>query len=122
MGEWQPLTDARIKASVFLAHCQDKFDAIVTAGDMHGVALGAALASDLNKPLMLICRGGHDCVQSHIVMIGDCTAYSRLLYVDDMFAGEASLHNVFEYMNQSRAANIVATYEVCTSELTWLSA
>jgi len=88
-----------------------EFDGIVTAGDMHGVALGAVAAAGLWLPFMAICQGDHSCVVSHIVMFGEIHPDMRMLYLDDMFAFGASLAHVMGYMSQSETPNIVATYE-----------
>jgi phosphoribosylpyrophosphate synthetase len=93
---------------------RDEFDAIVCAGDMHGVAIASAIAAQIDKPLMIVCTQQHDCCVSHIVMIGEVSPTMRFLYVDDMFAFGASLKHAFGYMNQSAPAKIVATYEAMT--------
>ncbi len=104
------------------------FDAIVCAGDMHGVAIAAGIAARINKPLMIVCTKNHKCCVSHIVMIGDITPGMRFLYVDDMFAFGASKRHVFDYskraakrrsrvfryMTQSAPCTIVGTYEAMT--------
>jgi orotate phosphoribosyltransferase len=90
------------------------FDAIVCAGDMHGVAIAAGIAARMNKLLMIVCTQQHDCCVSHIVMIGDVLPTMRFLYVDDMFSFGHSLKHVFDYMNQSAPCAIVGTYETST--------
>jgi orotate phosphoribosyltransferase len=94
-----------------------EFDAIVTAGDFHGVAMGAVIAALLNKPLMLVCRDPRNTV-SLIVPIGDIDFRKmRFLYVDDAFTFGKSLREVFDYMNScGERAPIAATYEVTTRE------
>lgn len=98
-----------------LPHIRE-FDAIVSAGDFHGMALGSVAAAALWKPLMLVCAKSHDDVVSHIVCIGDIHPEMRFLYLDDFFAFGASLAHVMAYMNQSKKANIVATYEYVTRD------
>lgn len=113
-----PLTEMVAGACEDLEPHAGEFDAVVTAGDMHGVALGAVIASVFDKPLMLICRESHGCVQSHIVSIGECEPGQRYLYVDDYFVMGHSLRSVFDYLDSSGTpAPIVATYEVTTR--TW---
>lgn len=94
------------------------FDAVVAAGDFHGMALGAVVASVFDKPLMLVCRDPRNTV-SLIVPIGDCNFRSmRYLYVDDVFTFGKSLHEVFSYLDScGEPAPVVATYEVNTR--TW---
>ena len=53
-----------------------------------------------------------------MITIGDVDPRMRFLYVDDFFSFGATLKHTFEYMNQSRPANIVATYEAVTREYT----
>lgn len=93
-----------------------EFDAIVCAGDVHGIALAAIASAATWKPLMIICTHDHNCVVSHIVMIGEIHPEMRFLYVDDMFSFGASLKHVMDYMHQSEKANVVATYEYMTRE------
>lgn len=107
------LTRIQLRARRDLLAHADEFDAIVTAGDMHGISIGALVAAELDKPLMIVCTSQHECVVSHIVTIGDVTPDMRYLYVDDFFAFGHSLQHVFTYMNQSDHAPIVATYEAC---------
>jgi orotate phosphoribosyltransferase len=97
---------------------EDEFDAIVCAGDMHGVAIASAIASVLERPLMIVCVRDHACVDSHIVTIGDVDPRMRFLYVDDWFSFGASKKRTFAYMNQSAKARIVATYAAATREYT----
>lgn len=111
----QLANDKDAMCHVLLDHVAE-FDAIVCAGDMHGIALASIASAYLWKPLMIVCTGNHDCVVSHIVMIGDIHPEMRFLYVDDMFAFGASKNHVFTYMNQSTHSNIVATYEHSTRE------
>jgi orotate phosphoribosyltransferase len=124
----EPLTEININARDDLQAHSKEYDAIVTAGDMHGVAIGAAISALMNKPLMIVCTKAHKCCVSHIVMIGDITPDMRFLYVDDMFAFGASKRHVFDYakraakrrgrvfryMTQSEPCTIVATYEAMT--------
>ena len=94
-----------------------EFDMIVAAGDFHGMALGAVIASVFDKPLMLVCRDPRN-TQSLIVPIGDCDFHTmRALYVDDAFTYGNSLKSVFDYLDSSGTpAPVVATYEVLTRE------
>jgi len=124
----EPLTEININAWDDLQVHSKEYDAIVTAGDMHGVAIGAAISALMNKPLMIVCTKAHKCCVSHIVMIGEITPDMRFLYVDDMFKFGASKRHVFgyakraarrrgrvfRYMTQSEPCNIVATYEAMT--------
>jgi orotate phosphoribosyltransferase len=123
-----PLSEIVQNASDDLREHFPAFDAIVSAGDMHGVAIAAGIAARLNKPLMIVCTKNHKCCVSHIVMIGEITPDMRFLYVDDMFAFGASKRHVFDYakraakrrgrvfryMTQSEPCTIVATYEAMT--------
>jgi len=99
---------------------EDDYDAIVVAGDMHAVALGASISTLTGKPLMIVCTEHHDCVVSHIVTLGATRPYMRFLYVDDFFAYGASYRHTMDYMNQSARTSIVATYEVDTATYTEL--
>jgi adenine/guanine phosphoribosyltransferase-like PRPP-binding protein len=108
------LSEIRQTALDDLSPHDEEFDAIVCAGDMHGVAIAANVASAFGVPLMIVCTQAHDCCVSHIVMIGDVTPTMRFLYVDDMFAFGASKRHVFDYMNQSAPCAIVGTYEAMT--------
>lgn len=112
-----PLTQAMQDAWWDLNPHIDDFDAIVCAGDFHGVALSAAIAGFLHKPLMIICRDPRNTV-SLIVPIGEVDFRdSRFLYVDDAFTFGRSLAEVFAYMDSSGTpAPVVATYEVTTRE------
>jgi orotate phosphoribosyltransferase len=89
-----------------------EFDAIVCAGDMHGTPIAGAIASVLEKPLMIVCTGSHDCCVSHIVTIGDVDPDMRFLYVDDFFKFGASRKHTLGYMNQSEHSPVVAAYAV----------
>lgn len=109
-----PLAGLLKQAIEDLADHLEEFDAIVCAGDFHGLALGAVIAAILDKPYMMVCRDQHIPTQSLIVTIGDCGPKMRYLYVDDWFWGGATLRRVFDYMNQSATSPIVATYE-CTT-------
>jgi hypothetical protein len=113
-----PLTRAWDNAFADLYPHTTEFDAVVTAGDFHGVALGAVIAAGLGKPLMIICRDPRNTV-SLIVPIGDIDFHaSRFLYTDDAFTFGKSLAEVFAYMDSSGTpAPVVATYEVNTR--TW---
>lgn len=113
-----PLTQAIATIAEDLEPHVGEFDAVVTAGDMHGVALGAIIASMFDKPFMAICRDDHSCVVSHIVTFGDLDfRHMRYLYVDDAFTFGASLDYVFAYTDRSGTpAPITATYEVTTRE------
>lgn len=93
-----------------------EFDAVVCAGDVHGVALSALAAAGTWKPLMIVCTHDHACVVSHIVMLGEIHPEMRFLYMDDMFAFGVSLAHVMEYMNRSAHANVIATYEFSTRD------
>jgi phosphoribosylpyrophosphate synthetase len=106
---------------------RDEFDAIVCAGDMHGAPIAGAIASWLNKPLMIVCEERHRCCVSHITTIGECRPEHRYLYVDDWFSHGASLahtlrvlkrsrRRMFRYLNQSAPANVVATYAAVPRE------
>jgi orotate phosphoribosyltransferase len=109
----QPPLSAALDA--MLADLQPRmttFDAILTAGDHHGIALAAALAAALWKPLVIVCVSEHtDDVVSHITCIGDFHPGMRTLYVDDFTAYGASLAHTFAYMCQSGTPNIVAVYQ-----------
>lgn len=91
------------------------WDAVVCAGDFHGVAMASVIASMFDKPLLMICRDPRNTV-SLIVNIGDVDFHNmRYLYVDDAFTFGKSLAEVFAYMNSSgQPAPVVATYEVTT--------
>lgn len=99
-----------------------EFDAVACAGDFHGVALASLVAAGLYMPLVIVCQPHHDvqptethqCVVSHIVMIGEFHPAMRVLYVDDMFSWGKSLKHVRDYVDQSEQANLVATYEYLT--------
>lgn len=93
-----------------------EFDAIVCAGDVHGIALASIAAAATWRPLMIICTHDHNCVVSHIVMFGEIHPEMNFLYMDDMFSFGASRKHVFDYMGQSGKCNIVATYEYLTRE------
>jgi orotate phosphoribosyltransferase len=108
------LTEITRQAETDIVKHNDEFDAIVCAGDMHGVAIASGIATLMGKPLMIVCTQAHDCCVSHIVMIGDALPTMRFLYVDDMFAFGHSLKHVFDYMNQSAPCAITATYEAST--------
>jgi orotate phosphoribosyltransferase len=112
-----PLTQVWDNAVQDLRQHRGKFDAIVCAGDFHGVALSAVIASMLDKPLMIICRDPRNTV-SLIVPVGDVDFHrDRFLYVDDAFTFGKSLREVFDYMDSSGTpAPVVATYEVTTRE------
>lgn len=96
--------------SDLMPHVTD-FDAIVCAGDFHGVTLAAIAAAFMGKPLVIVCTHDHTDVVSHIEVIGEFDPRMRLLYVDDFFALGASLRRTLDYLNQSKPANVVATYE-----------
>lgn len=99
------------------------FDAIVTAGDHHGVALAAALAAALWKPLVIVCVSPHaDDVVSHITAIGDFHPGMRSLYVDDFVAYGASMAHTFAYMCQSGTPNIVGVYQATQRTYTSVTA
>lgn len=87
-----------------------EFDAVVVAGDHHGIAIGAVIAEALVKPLLIVCLSDHACVVSHITAIGECLPDMRYLYCDDFDLFGASRATAFAYMNQSGKAPIVATY------------
>jgi orotate phosphoribosyltransferase len=95
------------------------FDAIVCAGDMHGLALGAAISAFAGKPLMMVCRDPRTFTVSLINTFGDCKPRGqRYLYVDDWFTFGKTLREVFDYLDSSgEPAPVVATYEVNTR--TW---
>lgn len=115
--------DKDAMAHVLLLH-QHEFDAIVTAGDFHGVALASIAAAYLDVPLLVICHGSvhsqdrHDCTVSHMVMFGEIHPEMRFLYIDDMFSFGKSWAHVRDYMNQSERSNIVARYEHLKREYT----
>lgn len=90
-----------------------EFDAIVVPGDHHGIAVGAALAATMWKPLVIVCVSAHkDDVVSHITTIGDFHPGMRTLYVDDYSTYGASLPHTFAYMCQGpRTPNIIGIYE-----------
>lgn len=92
-----------------LLHASE-FDAIIVAGDHHGIAIGAIIAAMLEKPLLIVCLSDHACVVSHITAIGECLPDMRYLYCDDYDLFGASRAKTFAYMNQSGKAPIVATY------------
>jgi len=114
-----PLFAARLNAMADLAEHRDEFDAILTGGDFHGLALGAIIAAAFDKPMMSVCQqNDHGCTVQHTVCYGDVTPGMRWLYVDDFFGFGRTLSTVFTYMNQVQQhvpgyppANIVATYE-----------
>jgi orotate phosphoribosyltransferase-like protein len=110
-----PLTEMVAGVCEDLEPHAGEFDAIVCAGDFHGVALAAVIASVFDKPLMMICRDPRN-TQSLIVPIGDLDFHRmRYLYVDDAFTFGKSLRNVFDYVNScGEPAPITATYEVNT--------
>ncbi len=114
-----PLTEAGANAVLDLREHQEEFDAIVVAGDFHGVALGAVIAALLDKPLMIVCRAVSMPTQSLIVPIGDLDfRRMRYVYVDDAFTFGNSLKRVFDYLDScGEPAPVVATYE--TSTRTW---
>lgn len=113
-----PLTEMVAGACEDLEPHAGEFDAVVTAGDFHGAALGAVIASVFDKPLMLVCRRQDIPTQSLIVSIGECQPGHRYLYVDDYFVMGNSLRRVFDYLDSSGTpAPVVATYEVTTR--TW---
>jgi orotate phosphoribosyltransferase-like protein len=93
----------------------DEFDAVVCAGDFHGVAMAAVVAAVLDKPLMIVCRDPRNTV-SLIVPVGALDFHRmRYLYVDDAFTFGESLAKVFAYLDSSGTpAPVVATYEVTT--------
>jgi hypothetical protein len=93
-----------------------EFDAVVVAGDHHGIAIGTVISALLDKPLMIVCPEGHGCVVSHITCIGNVTPDMRFLYADDFFAFGASRARVLGYMNQSEHAPVVATYAAARRE------
>jgi hypothetical protein len=93
-----------------LADYVDDFDAIVVAGDHHGIAIGAIIAASTGKPLMIVGPEAHTCVVSHITTIGECLPSMRYLYCDDFDVFGASRAKTFAYMNQSGKAPIVAAY------------
>lgn len=112
----EPLREYRKQVAKDLsAHCGE-WDAVVCAGDMHGVALATVVAEEFDLPLMIVCARAFDHVVSSIVTIGKVSPTMRFLYVDDFFSFGASLAHVFKYMNQSRPARIVATYEAETRD------
>jgi hypothetical protein len=113
-----PLKIAQLNALEDLAPHWDEFDAVVAAGDFHGMSLGAVISAALDKPFMMICRDPRNTV-SLIVPIGDIDFHaSRFLYTDDAFTFGKSLAEVFAYMDSSGTpAPVVATYEVNTR--TW---
>lgn len=89
-----------------------EFDAVVTAGDHHGIALAATLAAALWKPLVIVCVSEHtDDVVSHITSIGDFHPGMRTLYVDDYTAYGASLAHTMAYMCQGGTPNVVGIYQ-----------
>jgi hypothetical protein len=104
------LTDTAFRAADDLIWHAGEFDAIVVPGDHHGIAIGAAVAAVLEKPLMIVCPEGHGCVVSHITCIGDVRPDMRFLYLDDFADFGASRNRVFDYMNQSTRAPVVAEY------------
>jgi orotate phosphoribosyltransferase len=111
------LREIRDKAWADLRVHERDFDAIVCAGDFHGVAVSAAIASDFGVPLMMICRAPNLPTQSLIVTIGECTPDLRYLYIDDFFTFGHSLRSVFDYIDSSGTpAPVVATYEVNTGK------
>ena len=121
MSDNPKLREIREKACADLQEHEGEFDAIVCAGDMHGAAIGAVIAAELNLPLMIVCAKPHDDVISHIVTIGVVDPRMRFLYVDDFMPFGASWNYtsknaMIQYMNQSRPANIVATYQAATGE------
>ena len=112
------LREIKDKAWADLRVHEREFDAIVCAGDFHGVAISAAIAADFGVPLMMICRDKQIPTQSLIVCIGDCAPDLRYLYVDDFFQFGHSLRAVFDYLDSSgNRAPVVATYEAITG--TW---
>lgn len=115
----ETLKDIVQRAMNDLAEHDGEFDAIVAAGDMHGMALGAALAAATGKPYMMVCRNPHNFTVSLINTFGDCKPRGqRYLYVDDWFTFGRTLREVFDYLDSSgEPAPIVATYEVNTR--TW---
>ena len=112
----QLANDKSAMMRVLMEHMTE-FDAIVTAGDFHGVALASIAAAWLWKPLLVICHGSthedtdHSCSVSHMVMFGEIHPEMRFLYLDDMFTFGKSWKHVRDYMNQSEDAPIVARYE-----------
>jgi orotate phosphoribosyltransferase len=110
-----PLTELIGRAWKDLEPHKGEFDAIVCAGDFHGMAMGAVIAAEFDVPLMLVCRDPRNTV-SLIVPIGDIDFRAmRFLYVDDAFTFGKSLREVFDYMNSSGdRAPVIATYEVTT--------
>lgn len=102
--------DYSVQAVDDLADYVDEFDAIVVAGDHHGIAIGAIIAASTGKPLLIVCLSDHECVVSHITAIGECLPDMRYLYCDDFDLFGASRAKTFAYMNQSGKAPIVATY------------
>lgn len=97
-----------------------EFDAVLTAGDHHGIALAATLAASMWKPLVIVCVSEHtDDVVSHITCIGDFHPGMRVLYVDDFTAYGASLAHSFAYMCQGTSVpNIVGIYQATVRTFT----
>ena len=111
------LRDTIMAAADDLARYAETFDAIVCGGDHHGIAVAAAIAAQLDKPLMIVCMSRHDCVVSHITCIGEALPSHRYLYVDDWFSFGATKKFVFDYFAQSgEPVPVVATYAATTRE------
>lgn len=99
-----------------LVHHTSEWDAIVCGGDHHAIALGMTVAAATDKPLMIVCQDSHECVMSHITVIGDVTPTMRFLYVDDFYSFGATKAKTYSYFDQSEKANVVACYQATTRE------
>ena len=95
---------------------KDEFDAVVVVSDAHAITFGAVVAAALDKPMLIICTKPHEQFVSQIVPVGVFHPRMRVLYVDDWFEFGASLRHALEYMFQSKAPNLVATYEAVERE------
>lgn len=110
-GAGPALTQAKTAMINDLLPHAHKVDAVICAGDFHGVALAAVAAARLCKPLGIVCASPHGTVASPLLAIGELPPRARLLYVDDFFCLGASLRHVLDWLARSGDGyELAATY------------
>lgn len=104
------LTAAKEAMTCDLTPHAHEFDAIVCAGDFHGVALAAVAAAKLSKTLVIVCKQAHGDSAPQVKALGEFRPEMRLLYVDDFFCLGASWRHVADWLARYGQATVVATY------------
>lgn len=113
MERLNPLIDIVNNAVADLAipHGDDKFNAVLCAGDMHGIAIASAVAMRLNLPLLVACSHQHDCVVQHSVTFGDIPMNAKFCYIDDFFMAGGSIRHAVSMVDRLSQARITYCYE-----------